>query len=87
MVTTPGNEALVREPCAASLTLRPDRLALEPRPLAIRAFAERLELADTTNALTAERILQSWPMRGTAAALSRIELARLVAERAADAKP
>ncbi len=137
VVTTPGNEAFVRSVTALPFTIQPDRLARSPRPLAIRTFSDRIELADSTNQLVAlnygdrsqhtdefvvfwfprakllfetelgwlrtddgklrairragpllawleeqkmdvERFVQSWPMRGNAAELSRAELASLV---------
>jgi hypothetical protein len=51
VVTTPGNEAVVRDLAARPFTLEPDRLARSPRPVAIKTFSERLELADAANRL------------------------------------
>ena len=53
VVTTPGNEALVRRMAALPFTIEPDRLARSPRPLKIRTFSDRFELADSTNQLVA----------------------------------
>jgi hypothetical protein len=53
IVTTPGNEAFVREIAARSFRLDPDRLAREPRPPSIRTFSDRIELADSSNRLVA----------------------------------
>ena len=136
VVTTPGNEALVRQIAAYSFRLRPDRLARSPRPLSLRTFDTRFELADATNRLVAvnigersqhtaefavfwlpqarllfeteqgwvtangtlrasrraakllatvdeehldvDRFVQSWPMRGNRAELSRAELTAMV---------
>jgi hypothetical protein len=135
-VTTPGNEALVRQIAAYSFRLRPDRLARSPRPLSLRTFDTRFELADATQRLVAvnigersqhtaefavfwlpqarllfetelgwvtvngtlrasrraakllatvdeehldvDRFVQSWPMRGNRAELSRTELTAMV---------
>jgi glyoxylase-like metal-dependent hydrolase (beta-lactamase superfamily II) len=140
VVTTPGNEALMRRIADYPFRLRPDRLARSPRPLSLRTFDTRLELADSTNRLVAinigdrsqhtaefvvfwlprakllfetelgwvtvngtlrasrraakllatldeervdvDRLVQSWPMRGTRAEVSRDELARMVAAQA-----
>jgi len=137
VVTTPGNDAFVRHVAALPFTIAPDRLARSPRPLTIRTFPDRFELADSTNQLVAlnygdrsqhtdefvvfwfpraellfetelgwvraddgrlrairragpllawlddrkmgvEHFLQSWPMRGNTAELSRAELDSLV---------
>lgn len=144
VVTTPGNEALVRKMCAAPFTLRPDRLARAPRPLTIQTFTGRFELKDASNQLVAidigarsthaeefvifwlpkgytlfeteqgwfgrdgvqragrraanllkiladenlpaQRIVQSWPMRGTAPQMLRTAFEKLVDERAAALK-
>jgi hypothetical protein len=141
VVTTPGNEALVRKMCAAPFTLRPDRLARAPRPLQLQTFTGRFELKDASNQLVAidigarsthtdefvifwlpkgytlfeteqgwfgrdgvqragrraanllkiladenlpaQRIVQSWPMRGTAPQMLRTAFEKLVDERAA----
>jgi hypothetical protein len=135
-VTTPGNEALVRQIAAYPFRLSPDRLARSPRALSIRTFDTRYELADKTNRLVAinigerslptaefaifwfpearllfetelgwvtvngtlrasrraakllatvdeehldvDRFVQSWPMRGNRAELSRAELTAMV---------
>ena len=53
VVTTPGNEAFVRGIAALPFTIEPDRLARAPRPLRIRTFSDRFELADSTNQLVA----------------------------------
>ena len=53
VVTTPGNEAYVREISTYLFDSEPDRLARNPRPARIRTFADRLELADSTNQLVA----------------------------------
>jgi hypothetical protein len=53
VVTTPGNEALVRTMAALPFTIQPDRLARSPRPLSIQTFSDRFELADSTNELVA----------------------------------
>lgn len=140
VVTTPGNAALVRQMCAAPFTLRPDRLARGPRPLALQTFTGRFELKDASNQLVAidigarsthtdefvifwlpkgltlfeteqgwfgrdgvqragrraanllkvmqdenlpaQRIVQSWPMRGTAPQMLRATFEKLVDERA-----
>lgn len=140
VVTTPGNQALVRQIAGYPFRLRPDRLAREPRPLSLRTFDTRFELADSTNRLVAinigdrsqhtaefvvfwlprakllfetelgwvtvngtlrasrraskllatldeervdvNRLVQSWPMRGNRAEVSRDELARMVAAQA-----
>jgi hypothetical protein len=136
VVTTPGNEALVRQIAAYPFRLSPDRLARSPRALSIRTFDTRFELADKTNRLVAinigersqhtaefavfwlpearllfetelgwvtvngtlrasrraakllatvdeehldvDRFVQSWPMRGNRAELSRAELTAMV---------
>lgn len=135
VVTTPGNEAYVKEIGAYPFTLQPDRLARSPKPVKVRTFKDRFELADSTNQLIAinygersqhtdefvifwfprakllfeaeqgwvtvngtlrasrravpllawiaeqkldvERIIQSWPMRGDAAEVSRAKLEEL----------
>lgn len=56
VVTTPGNEALVRQIAAYPFRIRPDRLARSPRPLSVRTFDTRFELADATNRLVAVNI-------------------------------
>ncbi|HEY6221284.1 MAG TPA: hypothetical protein VIX13_01995 [Candidatus Eisenbacteria bacterium] len=53
VITTPGNEALVRETSTYLFDSEPDRLARRYRPVKIRTFADRLELADSTNRLVA----------------------------------
>ena len=53
VITTPGNEAYVREISAYPFESKPDRLARKPRPVTIRTFADRLELTDSTNQLVA----------------------------------
>ena len=53
VVTTPGNEAYVREISTYLFDSEPDRLARKPRPVKIRTFADRIELADSTNRLVA----------------------------------
>jgi hypothetical protein len=136
VVTTPGNEALIHQIAAYSFRLRPDRLARSPRPLSLRTFETRFELADATQRLVAvnigersqhtaefavfwlpqprllfetelgwvtvngtlrasrraakllatldeehldvDRFVQSWPMRGNRAELSRAELTAMV---------
>ena len=140
VVTTPGNEALLHQIAAYSFRLRPDRLARSPRPLSLRTFDARFELADATNRLVAvnigersqhtaefavfwlpqarllfetelgwvtvngtlrasrraakllatvdeehldvDRFVQSWPMRGNRAELSRAELTAMVGAQA-----
>lgn len=52
-VTTPGNEAMIRERATLPFTIRPDRLARSPKPVSIRTFADRTELADAANQLIA----------------------------------
>lgn len=139
VVTTPGNEAFVREVAAYPFRIAPDRLARKPRPLRLQTFTGRFELADKANRLVAvdigERsthtdefvvfwlpqqslvfeteqgwvtvdgklraarraegflkvladegiaadwLVQSWPMRGNRAEVSRAELEELVRER------
>ncbi len=139
IVTTPGNEAFVRQSAAWPFRLKPDRLARSPRPLSLRTFQRRFELADSTNRLVAvdigarsdhtdefvvfwfpkqrlvfeteqgwvtvdgklratrraenfmkalaeegiepDRLIQSWPMRGNRAELSRAELDSLILAR------
>lgn len=138
VVTTPGNEAYVREIAAYPFTLQPDRLARAPKPVKIRTFTDRLELKDATNQLVAinygarsnhtdefvvfwfprakllfetelgwvtvdgtlrasrrvapllawlaeqrldvEQLVQSWPMKGEPAEVSRAKLEELVAK-------
>lgn len=53
VITTPGNEAYVREITTLPFDSKPDRLALTPRRLKIRTFVDRFELADSTNRLVA----------------------------------
>jgi len=53
IVTTPGNEAVVRAAAARPFTIQPDRLARSPRKPDIRVFTKRFELADSTNRLVA----------------------------------
>src|SRR6266850_558295 len=53
VITTPGNEAFVREISTFLFESKPDRLARTPRRLRIRTFADRFELADSTNRLVA----------------------------------
>lgn len=54
IVTTPGNEAYVKEIASYPFTIQPDRLAGKPpRPVKVRTFTDRIELADTTNQLIA----------------------------------
>ena len=53
VITTPGNEAFVREISTLPFESKPDRLARTPRRLKIRTFADRFELADSTNRLVA----------------------------------
>ena len=135
VVTTPGNEALIRQIAAYPFRLRPDRLARSPRPLSLQTFDKRYELSDPTNRLVAvnigdrsqhtaefvvfwlpqarllfeteqgwvtvngtvrasrraakllatldeehldvDRLVQSWPMRGNRAELSRADLAAM----------
>jgi hypothetical protein len=139
VVATPGNEAFVRQSAARPFRLKPDRLARAARPLSLRTFQRRFELADSTNHLVAvdigarsdhtdefvvfwfprqrvvfeteqgwvtvdgkvrasrraekfmktlaeegiepERLVQSWPMRGNRAELSRAELDSLILAR------
>jgi hypothetical protein len=136
VITTPGNEAFVREISTLPFESKPDRLARTPRRLKIRTFADRFELADSTNRLVAinygersqhtdefvvfwfprakllfetelgwfrvdgklrasrraapllawigeqkldvDRIVQSWPMRGNDASVTRAQLEDLV---------
>ena len=56
VVTTPGNEALVRQIAAFPFRLRPDRLARSPRPLSLQTFDKRYELSDPTNRIVAVNI-------------------------------
>ena len=56
VVTTPGNEALVRQIAAYPFRLRPDRLARSPRPLSLQTFDKRYELSDPTNRIVAVNI-------------------------------
>jgi glyoxylase-like metal-dependent hydrolase (beta-lactamase superfamily II) len=51
IVTTPGNESVVRKAAARPFTMEPDRLARSPRAPDIRVFSKRIELADSTNTL------------------------------------
>jgi len=53
VVTTPGNEKFVRHVVALPFRIQPDRLARQPRPVKIVTFADRYELADSTNRLVA----------------------------------
>ena len=53
VITTPGNEAFVRETSTYLFDSEPDRLARKPRPVKIQTFADRFELADSTNRLVA----------------------------------
>ena len=53
VITTPGNEALVRSLAARPFHTRPDRLALHPLPPRIVTFSDRYELSDSTNSLVA----------------------------------
>ncbi len=53
VVTTPGNEALVKSLAALPFKLEPDHLARSPRPVVVQTFADRYELADSTNTLVA----------------------------------
>ncbi len=54
VVTTPGNEAYVKEIASYPFTIQPDRLAGQPpRPVKVRTFTDRIELADATNQLIA----------------------------------
>jgi hypothetical protein len=53
VITTPGNEAFVREISTLLFESEPDRLARTPRRLNIRTFQDRIELADSTNQLIA----------------------------------
>ena len=140
VVTTPGNEGVVRRAAHATFRLEPDRLAKHPVEPEIRTFRERFELRDSTNQLVAldygprsghtdeflifwlprqkvlfeaelgwvgsgeslrasrrasdllgylsdnrldaQTIVQSWPMRGTEAGLTRAHLEQLVWGRA-----
>jgi len=139
IVTTPGNEAMVRQAASWPFRLKPDRLARAAKPLQIQTFQKRFELADSTNrlvavdigarsdhtnefvvfwfprqrilfeteqgwvtvegkprairraekflktldeeGLTADLLVQSWPMRGNAAQLTRAVLDSLVLAR------
>jgi hypothetical protein len=53
VVTTPGNEEFVRHVVALPFRIQPDRLVRQPRPVKIVTFADRYELADSTNRLVA----------------------------------
>ena len=53
VVTTPGNEAYIREISTLIFETKPDRLALKPQRGQVRTFADRYELADSTNQLVA----------------------------------
>ena len=53
IVTTPGNAAFVRQVASYRFGQAPDRLARSPRPLELRVFEKRFELADSTNRLVA----------------------------------
>lgn len=54
IVTTPGNKKFVQEIGTYQFTLQPDRLARAPlRPVMVRTFDDRIELADSTNQLVA----------------------------------
>jgi len=53
IVTTPGNESVVRVAAYRPFTIQPDRLARSPRKLDLRLFTKRFELADSTNRLVA----------------------------------
>jgi hypothetical protein len=53
VVTTPGNEAFVRQAAQWPFRLRPDRLAKTPRPLQLQTFKKRFELVDSMNRLIA----------------------------------
>jgi hypothetical protein len=54
IVTTPGNEAYIKEIASYPFTIQPDRLAKQPtRPVKVRTFTDRIELADAANQLIA----------------------------------
>jgi hypothetical protein len=53
VITPVGNEAFVRGIADLPFTVEPDRLAKSPKPLAIRAFTDSLELKDSMNRLVA----------------------------------
>jgi glyoxylase-like metal-dependent hydrolase (beta-lactamase superfamily II) len=53
IVTTTGNEAFVHQAAQWPFRLRPDRLAKAPRPVQLRTFKKRFELADSANRLVA----------------------------------
>ena len=53
VVTTPGNEALVKSLAGLPFKLEPDHLARSPRPAVVQTFKDRYELADSTNTLVA----------------------------------
>ena len=53
VVTTPGNEAFVRHLAELPFVSQPDRYARHPRPPKVVTFADRYELADSTNRLVA----------------------------------
>jgi hypothetical protein len=144
VVTTPGNEAFIREIATLGFESKPDRLALKPRPVKIKTFADRFEIADSTNQLVAlnygerslhtdefvvfwfprtkvlfeaelgwvgvngknrpssrgtrllpwldeqkidvDRIVQSWPMKDSAASMTRADLEALIKTSKSSAK-
>ena len=51
IVTTPGNEKVVRAAASRAFTIEPDRLAKSPREANVRVFSKRIELGDSTNQL------------------------------------
>jgi glyoxylase-like metal-dependent hydrolase (beta-lactamase superfamily II) len=53
VVTTPGNEAVVRALATRPFTMEPDRLAQSPKPVSVKTFSERIEFADASNQLIA----------------------------------
>ena len=53
VITTPGNEAFVHRIAAYPFRMRPDRLARHPRAVRTVVFANRYEIADSTNRLVA----------------------------------
>jgi glyoxylase-like metal-dependent hydrolase (beta-lactamase superfamily II) len=53
VITTPGNEELVRNLASRPFHTRPDRLAVHPLPLHVVTFVDRYELSDSTNRLVA----------------------------------
>ncbi|MGH7681410.1 MAG: hypothetical protein ACRENN_05425, partial [Candidatus Eiseniibacteriota bacterium] len=54
IVTTPGNEAYIKEIAGYPFTMKPDRMAQATRgPVKVRTFTNRIELADAANQLVA----------------------------------